>query len=98
MSKPTTIDEIIEMIIRLGRHYAGEEASYIDGRFKDRQEAKQQLLDLLESKVIGEDEKHYNGVKMVNEPDPEDWSLYERWSRNQLRQTQRLALRELGDK
>jgi hypothetical protein len=84
MSKPTTLDEILDTLL------------WVDGiRHKNHAQAKQDILDLFESKVIGEDEppagltSYYPGIERNS-------TLRE--GRNELRYTQRQALKEIGDK
>jgi hypothetical protein len=100
-SKPTTLNEMLDDLwvhAQTHQRHRTRGAKSYNNMFAEKKkqqfiaEVSQQLLDLLESKVIGEDETVNDWeTPLLHLPDTPK-------TRNQLRHTQRQALKELGDK
>ena len=91
-----TDDELDKILGSIKLGYNGDDDNPVDYYLEetDYREAKQAIKDLID-RVIGEDEKGMRTVYEVGDISPVVRA--EKRTRNKLRQTQRQALRELGD-
>lgn len=95
-TKPTKIQDLIHDLAEdVADAFGGDIDKHPQHHFEEY--THKALSDLI-AEIIGEDEKHSNGQKMVNDPsvcmdcnNPD-----ERFCRNQLRQEQRARAKQLG--
>lgn len=82
MSKPTLTEILKE---HQGMDFCGQ-SDCLSWELEQQCEA---AINAYIAEVIGEDERHDNGHRMVNEPHTDDYNRDERWVRNELRTEQR---------